>query len=92
MQALFWLAVRALTKLGIAMAASKAMIATTIMISTRVNPEVLTVLTDCIFILFFFLTRRREQSKSRFSYLFFVHELLLQTVVVAKEIGTIDAI
>src|SRR6266853_1320682 len=50
MHALFWLAVRALTKLGIAMAASKAMMATTIMISTRVNPEFLTVLTDWIFI------------------------------------------
>src|SRR6266700_849340 len=50
MHALFWLAVRALTKLGMAMAANKAMMATTIMISTRVNPEVLTDLTDWIFI------------------------------------------
>src|SRR5258708_5460759 len=38
MQALFWEAARALTKLGIAMAASMAMMATTIMISTRVKP------------------------------------------------------
>src|SRR5262245_45123218 len=38
-QALVWLAVRALTKLGIAMAASKPMMATTIMISTKVKPE-----------------------------------------------------
>src|SRR5437773_1919021 len=38
MQALFWLAVRAFTKLGMAIAASNAMIATTIMISTRVKP------------------------------------------------------
>src|SRR5436190_17710013 len=38
MQAFFWLAVRAFTKLGIAMAASKPMIATTIMISTSVKP------------------------------------------------------
>src|SRR5690349_24594266 len=39
MQAFFWLAVRALTKLGIAIAANKPMMATTIMISTSVKPE-----------------------------------------------------
>ena len=39
MQALFWLAVRAFTKLGIAMAASNPMMATTIMISTSVKPD-----------------------------------------------------
>src|SRR5262245_39446244 len=38
MQAFFWLVVRALMKLGIAMAASRPMMATTIMISTSVNP------------------------------------------------------
>jgi hypothetical protein len=39
MQALRWDAVRALTKLGIAIAASKPMMATTIMISTSVKPD-----------------------------------------------------
>src|SRR5438445_12260027 len=39
MQAFFWLAARAFTKLGIAIAASKPMMATTIMISTRVKPD-----------------------------------------------------
>src|SRR5687767_15228491 len=39
MQAFRWDAVRAFTKLGIAIAASKPMMATTIMISTRVNPD-----------------------------------------------------
>src|SRR5260370_32277482 len=38
MQAFFWLAARAFTKLGIAIAASKPILATTIMISTRVKP------------------------------------------------------
>src|SRR5262249_15896929 len=38
MQAFFWLAVRAFTKLGIAMAARRPMMATTIMISTSVKP------------------------------------------------------
>ena len=38
MQALFWLTERALTKFGMAIAASKAMIATTIIISTSVKP------------------------------------------------------
>src|SRR5947208_11339999 len=37
MQAFFWLAVRAFTKLGMAMAARRPMIATTIMISTNVK-------------------------------------------------------
>jgi hypothetical protein len=38
MQALIWDVVRARTKLGMAIAANNPMIATTIMISTRVNP------------------------------------------------------
>ena len=38
MHAFFWLTVRAFTKLGIAMAASNPMIATTIIISTSVKP------------------------------------------------------
>jgi hypothetical protein len=39
MQAFFWLAARAFTKLGIAIAARRPMIATTIMISTSVKPD-----------------------------------------------------
>jgi hypothetical protein len=38
MQTLFWLKARALMKLGMAMAANRAMMATTIIISTNVNP------------------------------------------------------
>src|SRR5205809_7040303 len=38
MHAFFWLTVRAFTKLGMAMAASNPMIATTIIISTSVKP------------------------------------------------------
>jgi hypothetical protein len=44
MQAFICAVVRARTKLGIAMAASKPMMATTIIISTSVNPEFLTLL------------------------------------------------
>ena len=53
MQAFFWLAVRALTKLGIAMAARRPMIATTIMISTSVKPAFRDVLS---FILLIYLS------------------------------------
>src|SRR5882762_2077924 len=45
MQAFFWLAVRAFTKFGIAIAASKPMMATTIMISTRMKPDLRVILT-----------------------------------------------
>ena len=51
-QAFFWLAVRAFTKLGIAMAASKPMIATTIMISTSVKPALLEVLSFIVLLPF----------------------------------------
>src|SRR5436309_80435 len=51
MQAVFWLAVRAFTKLGIAIAANRPMMATTIMISTSVKPALRDVL---FFILFNF--------------------------------------
>src|SRR5580658_9281465 len=52
MQAFCWEVARAFTKLGIAMAASNPMMATTIIISTRVKPA----LRDCFmfFILFLF--------------------------------------
>src|SRR5881394_2165173 len=53
MQAFFWLAVRAFTKLGIAIAASKPMMATTIMISTRVKPDLWDVLTFMLYLPFF---------------------------------------
>ena len=65
MQAFFWLAVRAFTKLGIAIAASKPMIATTIMISTTVKPPFCVVL---IFMLPTFLSLRRERGKRRVYY------------------------
>ena len=52
MQAFCWDVVRALTKLGIAMAANRPMMATTIMISTRVNPALRDVLFVFIFLIF----------------------------------------
>src|SRR6266404_4163498 len=52
MQAARWLAVRALTKLGMAMAASNPMMATTIMISTNVKPALRDVLTFILFLPF----------------------------------------
>src|SRR5205085_8721951 len=45
MQAFIWAVVRALMKLGIAMAANRPIMATTIMISTRVKPRLRGVLT-----------------------------------------------
>src|SRR5438093_12821492 len=57
-QALFWLRPRALMKLGIAIAASMAMIATTIMISTSVKPPLRH---KCDLMLLPF-TRRRERK------------------------------
>src|SRR2546425_3989947 len=63
MQAFCCEVVRALTKLGIAIAANRPMMATTIMISTRVKPDFLDVL---LFILTFYLSfSRREQSSRR---------------------------
>src|SRR5437868_6052578 len=53
MQAFFWAVVRAFTKFGMAMAASNPMIATTIMISTSVKPDLRFVLI-CIVLTFFF--------------------------------------
>jgi len=44
MQVFFWEVLRARTKFGIAIAANRPMMATTIMISTSVNPDLLVVL------------------------------------------------
>src|SRR5438105_1010270 len=63
MQAFFCAEVRALTKFGIAIAASRPMIATTIMISTRVKPYFRWVLTCIVSLLFALLTRGREPNK-----------------------------
>src|SRR6478735_4105193 len=63
MHALIWLFSRAFTKFGIAIAASKPMIATTIMISTKVNPDLRNVLT---FIGLAFLTGGVNASEGRF--------------------------
>src|SRR3974390_2441308 len=64
MQAFIWDVVRARTKLGIAIAARRPMMATTIMISTNVNPALLDVLmlirSDLAF-----LSTRRERSNRR---------------------------
>src|SRR5215467_14524327 len=53
MQAFFWEVVRARIKLGIAIAAKRPIMATTIMISTNVKPDLREVL---IFILYVFLS------------------------------------
>src|SRR5512141_2122690 len=73
MQAFIWDWVRARTKFGIAMAANKPMIATTIMISTRVNPDLFEVLIFMVLLLFYL---RRELGNNpvisvrfRFTYL-----------------------
>src|SRR5580765_8489717 len=61
MHAFIWDVVRARTKLGIAIAARRPIIATTIMISTSVKPD----LRDVLFFilnLFFFLCLRREHA------------------------------
>src|SRR5262245_22235581 len=77
MQAFFCAEVRALTKLGIAMAANKPMIATTIMISTRVKPYFRWVLTCIVCLVFCFgcITRGREPNKRRINYYNGVHVL-----------------
>src|SRR3954470_8440339 len=59
MQAFFWLAVRAFTKLGMAIAARRPMMATTIMISTRVNPAFCR-----LFIFILTLSQRRELTQA----------------------------
>src|SRR2546425_1216538 len=63
MQAFCWAVVRAFTKLGMAIAANRPMMATTIMISTSVKPDLRDVL---IFILYVFVFARRGPSKRRF--------------------------
>src|SRR5580765_1819986 len=54
---------RAFTKLGIAMAAKRPMMATTIMISTRVKPDLRLVLICILLIAFCCCLLRREQRK-----------------------------
>src|SRR5258708_10360892 len=63
MHALVCAFVRALTKLGIAMAAKRPMMATTIMISTRVKPDLRLVLICILLIAFCCCLLRREQRK-----------------------------
>src|SRR5687767_13891190 len=72
MQAFFWLTWRALIKLGIAIAASKPMIATTIMISTSVNPALLLLL---IFISYLSLSAAWTNVKGMFYEYCVVHKL-----------------
>src|SRR5258708_2263375 len=75
MHALACEVVRALMKLGIAIAASKPMMATTIMISTSLKPDLRIVLTFILVFLPFFLSRR-ERSHRRVMYNYdSVHEL-----------------
>src|SRR6267378_8682243 len=62
--AFIWAVVRALTKLGIAIAANSPMMATTIMISTSVKPAFLFFLI-CIYCLSVCSNARREQRRRR---------------------------
>jgi len=57
--------VRAFTKLGIAIAANKPIMATTIMISTKVKPRVFAGVLFIFSFCFFFLLARREHAKER---------------------------
>lgn len=66
MQAFFWAVVRAFTKLGIAIAASKPMIATTIMISTSVKPDLRFVLIRIFTLLLSFYARVNMQADGLF--------------------------
>src|SRR6185295_564066 len=74
MHAFFWLAWRALTKLGIAIAARRPMMATTIMISTSVKPAFRLVL--LMFILFY-LRCEQDQWRVINEFICFVHRLPL---------------
>src|SRR6516165_9842368 len=62
MQALACEVVRAFTKLGMAMAANRPMMATTIMISTRVKPALREVLIVILALLTFLFMRREPRS------------------------------
>src|SRR5438093_13402656 len=82
---LSWAVSRAFTKFGIAIAANNPMMATTIIISTRVKPAVLFVLI-CITLTFCFSAARREQRKRRVIIITsFVHELPFATASLELE-------
>ena len=68
MQAFFCDVVRARTKLGMAIAASRPMIATTIMISTRVNPCVRLRLICILYMYFSLLLLTVRTAPSRLAY------------------------
>src|SRR5580658_9647380 len=78
MQAFCCEVVRAFTKLGIAMAASKPMMATTIMISTSVNPCFLAVL---LFIVCLSYSIRRGCTKEQVIIKTYIHLLLFESRV-----------
>ena len=88
MQAFFCDCVRARTKLGIAIAASKPMMATTIMISTSVNPFLLDVLFFILTLPFCFCGVNRATSGFIISTAV-VHKLLVATA--SGVISTRDA-
>src|SRR3974390_804420 len=73
MQALVCEVVRAFTKLGIAMAANRPMMATTIMISTRVKPALREVLIVILALLTFLFMRREPRSGRVNTITAFVH-------------------
>src|SRR5439155_10397639 len=89
---LSWAFSRALTKLGIAIAANNPMMATTIMISTRVKPAFLFVLI-CITDLFVFVcsnTRREQRKRLVLLLLIPVHKLPFATA--CRDLSKHDAI
>ena len=88
MHALACEVVRAFTKLGIAIAASKPMMATTIIISTSVNPDLFDVLIFILLLLFVLL--RRELRNRRVNIMtLLVHGLPVTSA--GREISTWDA-
>src|SRR5882672_3258391 len=83
MQAFICEVVRALMKLGMAIAANRPIMATTIMISTNVKPDLREVL---MFILCLSFCLRRERSNGRVSIITtFVHSLPVATALHAKQ-------
>src|SRR5258706_3324821 len=80
MQAFCWEVVRARTKFGIAIAASRPIMATTIMISTSVKADLLSILIFILALYFLFL-RREPKQQARYNNCQLVHVLPVITAL-----------
>jgi hypothetical protein len=76
MQEFFWAVARAFTKFGMAIAASRPMMATTIMISTSVKPALLFF---CVFI--FALKHGADEQKAGYDYCCLARRLPSETML-----------